>query len=110
MSGTRRPLPAGAEVAAYRVVQEALTNSIKHAGRATTVVELSWGDEALSLRIADRGDGGPAPELQGAGHGLLGMRERVRPYGGDVVAGPLEGGGYEVAARIPLVREEAGVA
>ena len=110
VTGTRRPLPAGAEVAAYRVVQEALTNSIKHAGRATTVVELSWGDEALSLRIADRGDGGAAPELQGAGHGLLGMRERVRPYGGDVDAGPLEGGGYEVAARIPLAREEAAVA
>ena len=109
-TGTRRPLPAGAEQAAYRVVQEALTNCIKHAGGATTTVRLTWSDDALGLRIADRGDGGPAPELEGAGHGLLGMRERVRPYGGDVRARPRAGGGYEVAARIPLEREEAGVA
>jgi signal transduction histidine kinase len=109
VSGPPRPLPAGAEVAAYRVVQEALTNSIKHAGGATTVVELRWSEDALSLRIADRGDGGPAPQLQGAGHGLRGMGERVRPYGGDVDARPRPGGGYEVVARIPLERHEAGV-
>jgi signal transduction histidine kinase len=110
VSGERRPLPAGAEAAAYRVVQEALTNAIKHAGGATTAVELTWGEDELSLRIADRGDGGPTPQLQGAGHGLRGMGERVRPYGGDVSAGPLPGGGYEVHARIPLARREAPVA
>ena len=109
VTGTRRAVPAGAELAAYRVVQEALTNSIKHAGGATTVVELSWSDDALALRIADRGDGGPVPQLEGAGHGLLGMSERVRPYGGDVRARPRPGGGYEVVARIPLERREAGV-
>jgi signal transduction histidine kinase len=92
-SGERRPLPAGAEFAAFRVVQEALTNAIKHAGGATTAVELDRTEDALALRIADRGDGGPAPQLQGAGQGLRGMRERVRPYGGEVSAGPRAGGG-----------------
>ena len=81
--GTRRPLPAGAEQAVYRVVQEALTNAIKHAGGATTRVELRWGEEALELRVADAGDGGPSPQLAGAGHGLIGMRERIRVHGGE---------------------------
>ena len=109
VAGTRRPLPAGAELAVYRVVQEALTNAIKHAGGATTQVELEWGDDALVLRVADRGDGGAGPGLSGAGHGLIGMRERIRVYGGDVRSGPRPGGGFEVLARLPLARAEAGV-
>jgi signal transduction histidine kinase len=109
IEGTPRPLPAGAELAAYRVVQEALTNAIKHAGGATTRVRVSWSDAALELHVGDRGDGGPAPRLAGAGHGLFGMRERVRPYGGEVRAGPRVGGGFEVLARIPFEQEPAGV-
>ena len=101
--GTPRPLPPDAELAAYRVVQEALTNAIKHAGGAATGVQLVWGDAALELRVADRGAGGLEPELAGGGHGLVGMRERVRPFGGEVSAGPRAGGGYEVVARIPSV-------
>jgi signal transduction histidine kinase len=107
--GTRRPLPAGAEQAVYRVVQEALTNAIKHAGGATTRVELSWGEEALELRVADAGDGGPSPELAGGGHGLIGMRERIRVHGGELKAGPRRGGGFEVVARLPVERETASV-
>jgi signal transduction histidine kinase len=109
VTGTRRPLPAGADLAVYRVVQEALTNAIKHAGRATTRVELTWSDDALELRVADRGDGGPSPELAGAGQGLIGMRERIRVHGGEVETGPWPGGGFEVAARLPLDRETASV-
>jgi signal transduction histidine kinase len=103
--GAPRPLPPGAELAAYRVVQEALTNAIKHAGGAPTGVQLVWNDAALELRIADRGAGGLEPELGGGGHGLVGMRERVRPYGGDVAAGRRADGGYEVVARIPIGAE-----
>ena len=98
--GARRPLPPGAEQAVYRVVQEALTNAIKHAGSATTRVELTWSDEALELRVADDGDGGSSPQLAGAGHGLLGMRERMRVHGGELDAGPRPGGGFEVVARL----------
>jgi signal transduction histidine kinase len=99
--GTRRPLPAGAEQAVYRVVQEALTNAIKHGGGATTRVELRWDDDALELRVTDDGDGGPSPQLVGAGHGLIGMRERIRVHGGELDAGPRPEGGFEVVARLP---------
>jgi signal transduction histidine kinase len=109
VAGMRRPLPAGAELAIYRVVQEALTNAIKHAGGATTSVELTWGDDALALRVADRGDGGASPELVGAGHGLIGMRERLRVHGGELEAGPQAGGGFQIVARLPLEPERAGV-
>jgi signal transduction histidine kinase len=104
VTGERRPLSAGAELAVYRVVQEALTNAIKHAGGATTRVSLAWGADALAVTVADRGDGGPSPQLPGAGHGLMGMRERLRVFGGDVQAAPRDGGGWEVAARLPLER------
>ena len=107
--GTRRRLSAGAELAVYRVVQEALTNAVKHAGGATTEVRLEWGDDALELSVADRGDGGASPQLPGAGHGLMGMRERMRVFGGDVQTGPRPDGGFEVAARLPLERRAAGV-
>jgi signal transduction histidine kinase len=104
VSGERRVLSAGAELAVYRVVQEALTNAIKHAGGATTEVALAWADDALSVRVADRGDGGVSPQLPGAGHGLMGMQERLRVFGGHVRSGPRAGGGWEVAARLPLER------
>jgi signal transduction histidine kinase len=99
--GTPRGLPQGAELAAYRVVQEALTNAIKHAACAPTEVVVDWREESLELRVADRGDGGAAPELEGAGHGLVGMAERVRVCGGELRAGPRAEGGFEVVACIP---------
>jgi signal transduction histidine kinase len=106
--GTERALPAGAELAAYRVVQEALTNAIKHAACAPTEVDVRWGERSLELRVADRGDGDRPPGLDGAGHGLVGMGERVRLYGGELRAGPRAGGGFEVVASIPV--EPAAVA
>ena len=110
VSGERRSLSPGAELAVYRVVQEALTNAMKHAGSATTSVRFTWGEDALEITVADRGDGGPSPQLAGAGHGLMGMRERLRVYGGEVRTGPRPEGGFEVAARLPLERATAGVA
>ena len=109
VNGARRSLPLGAEQALYRVVQEALTNAIKHAGGATTTVTLSWGEDALELRIADRGDGGASPRLAGAGHGLIGMRERIRAVSGELEAGPCAAGGFEVVARVQLHGVVAGV-
>ena len=111
LDGERSPLPAGAEVAAYRIVQEALTNVLKHAGAAPTEVVVRWGPDALELEIADRGGGPPAPQeggpgLASGGHGLMGMRERVRVYGGELSAEPRPGGGFRVRAQIPLRQEE----
>ncbi len=110
VTGERRSLSPGAELAVYRVVQEALTNAMKHAGSATTLVRFAWGEDALEISVADRGDGGPSPQLAGAGHGLMGMRERLRVYGGEVRTGPRPEGGFEVAARLPLERATAGAA
>ena len=105
-TGERRSLPAGLDLAAYRVVQEGLTNALKYAGGADTAVAVRWGADALELEIADRGPG-PAGERSGAGHGLVGMRERVRLYGGTIEAGPREGGGFRIHATLPLVADGA---
>jgi signal transduction histidine kinase len=101
VTGDPRPLPAGMDLAAYRVVQEALTNAIKYSGAAPTEVAVRWEPETLELAIADRGAvfRGPAGE---GGHGLVGMEERVRLYDGELRAGPRRGGGFEVVARLPL--------
>jgi signal transduction histidine kinase len=100
VEGEPRSLPAGKDLAAYRVVQEALTNAIKHAGAAPTSVTVRWEPERLELEIIDRGavarNGGPG------GHGLIGMEERMRLYDGELRAGPRSGGGFEVVARMPL--------
>jgi signal transduction histidine kinase len=105
VEGRRRPLPAGVDLAAYRIVQEALTNVIKHGRAARTEVTVRWGADELELTIADRGPG-PAERGGEDGHGLLGMEERVRLFGGALQTGPRRGGGFEVRATIPLEREE----
>ncbi|MGO1181660.1 MAG: sensor histidine kinase [Micrococcaceae bacterium] len=100
----RGGLPAGGELVAYRVVQEALTNAARHAGPRTHVqVNLSWTAAGLTLRIDDDGRGAAAHrgDTTGAGQGLIGMRERVGLYGGEVSAGPRPGGGFRVDATIP---------
>ena len=111
VDGDPRSLPAGAEVAAYRVVQEALTNTLKHAGAAQSDVLLRWHADALEIVVADRG---PAPgrrhgdtaELPSGGHGIVGMRERVKVYGGELSANPRPDGGFVVRARIPIAQGE----
>jgi signal transduction histidine kinase len=98
--GKPRSLPAGMDLAAYRVVQEALTNAIKHAGAAPTEVTVRWEPEHLELEIVD--NGAPAANGKAGGHGLVGMEERVRLYDGELRAGRRQGGGFEVVARLPL--------
>lgn len=98
--GPVRPLGAGIELASYRIVQEALTNALKHAPGAEVRVRVEYGAEAVSLSVVDDGDAPPAPSGP-AGHGLVGMRERVALYGGELTAGR-RGGGFAVTARLPL--------
>jgi signal transduction histidine kinase len=96
-------LPPGVDLSAYRIVQEALTNALKHAGPATARVVIRYGDQDLELEIADTGVGKGAGD--GEGHGLVGMRERASLYGGKVEVGPRDGGGFAVRARLPLASE-----
>ncbi|MBD8506588.1 sensor histidine kinase [Hoyosella sp. G463] len=105
IDGEAREVPAGPSLTAYRIVQESLTNVLKHAGpRARVTVAIEWTDTALRLRITDDGQGlaGILPRPETAGQGVRGMQERASLYGGDVTAGPLDGSGYEVTARLPL--------
>lgn len=98
-------LPDGMDLAAYRIVQEALTNTVKHGGKATARVTLHHTPEALEIEVVDNGRGAAAPLLAGAaggGHGLIGMRERVGMFGGELQTGPILPGGYRVWARLPL--------
>jgi signal transduction histidine kinase len=99
--GEPRPLPAGVELSAYRIVQEALTNVIKHAGSAHTRVNVRYRDDALQIEVIDDGRDVSEPASARAGHGLLGMRERVALFGGTLSAGPVNGSGYRVEALLP---------
>jgi signal transduction histidine kinase len=101
IDGERRELPVGIELSAYRIVQEALTNALKHAGEAHAAVRIRYGDDSLELEIVDDGahDGNRAA---GGGHGLVGMRERVALYGGRFDASPNPGGGFVVRAKLPI--------
>jgi signal transduction histidine kinase len=103
VSGTPRDLPPGLDLAAYRVVQEALTNVIRHAGQAATSVLLSWGPK-LEITVCDDGRG--TRPGAGSGRGLIGLRERLAVYGGELDAGPRPGGGWRVRATIPLEQAE----
>jgi signal transduction histidine kinase len=103
VEGAARPLPEALDVSAYRIVQEALTNSLKHAGSAHAWVLVRYAAEALELEIGDDGRGPPhSPNGASAGRGLIGMRERVALFGGELVAGPAPGRGFRVRARLPL--------
>ena len=95
-------LPAAVDLAAYRIIQESLTNTIRHAGPATAAVSLSYHDDELLIDVTDTGRGQPAVAGNGGGHGLAGMRERAAAVGGAVEAGPGPAGGFRVAARLPL--------
>jgi signal transduction histidine kinase len=100
LSGRPRGLDPGVELAAYRIVQEALTNARRHAPGAAVDVELHYGAQAVSLRVRDNGPGPTAAAMAG-GHGLTGMRERAAAVGGHLRTGPATGGGFLVEATLP---------
>ena len=101
IEGTPVPLDEGVALTVYRIVQEALTNTIKHGGTATATVLLRFQPDALLVEIGDNGRG-PMPDgANGVGHGLVGMRERIALYGGSLRTGPRPGGGFAVRATIP---------
>ncbi|MET9955011.1 sensor histidine kinase [Streptomyces sp. NPDC006339] len=108
IEGTPRPLPSGVELTAYRIVQEALTNTRKHGGpEAGASVRLVYFDDGLGLLVEDDGRGAPQEMYEdggadGRGHGLIGMRERVGMVGGTLDAGPRPGGGFRISALLPL--------
>ncbi|MFF0434684.1 sensor histidine kinase [Streptomyces sp. NPDC004327] len=108
IEGTARPLPSGVELTAYRIVQEALTNTRKHGGPdAGASVRLVYFDDGLGLLVEDDGRGAPQEMYEdggadGRGHGLIGMRERVGMVGGTLDAGPRPGGGFRISALLPL--------
>jgi signal transduction histidine kinase len=101
VEGDPQPLPPGVDLSAYRIVQEALTNALKYAGSAHACVLVRFAPGALELEIADDGAGVNGDGTAG-GHGLVGMRERVALFGGELEAGPAEQGGYRVRARLPV--------
>ncbi|MEV7561187.1 histidine kinase [Streptomyces sp. NPDC089795] len=118
ISGEPRPLPAGIDVTAYRIIQEALTNALKHGDGGRTEVTVRYQEHALRVEVLGGGPsvltgpapapapaGGPdRPKAEGTGRGLIGLRERVAVYGGDLDARRRLGGGYRVRARLPLER------
>jgi signal transduction histidine kinase len=101
-TGEPVPLPAAVDLTAYRIIQESLTNTIRHAGPATAAVSLVYHHDELCIDVTDTGRGQPATAASGGGHGLVGMRERAAAVGGVVETGPGPAGGYQVAARLPL--------
>ena len=108
VEGTPSPLPAGVDLSAYRIVQEALTNVVKHAGPVRAQVTIRYRDQEIRVEVIDDGRGVAAPTGDGrarVGHGLIGMRERVAVFGGDLETGPRPDGGFRVAARLPLAAE-----
>src|SRR6266536_2680795 len=128
ITGDKRPLPADTDLAAYRIVQEALTNVIRHAGARTVTVRVSYGDTGLGIEIQDDGrgvtsgavnqnarsgrgaDGGvhASSKPRAGGNGIAGMRERARLLGGELTARPLPGQGFLVRARLPISRVPGG--
>lgn len=100
--GARRPLPDGLELSAYRIVQEALTNALQHAGTAPVEVVLRYAPDILGIDVRNGASSPQARTMRGRGHGLVGMRERAALFGGCVDAGPSPDGGYRVRAELPL--------
>ncbi len=101
VEGRQRELPPGLDLAAYRIVQEALTNTLKYAGPAQAWVQICWTDGELRIEVANNG----RSTEPGTGYGHAGMRERVRLYGGRLESGPRPDGGYVVRAYVPLGAE-----
>jgi signal transduction histidine kinase len=101
-TGRPRPLPAGVELATYRIVQEALTNVVRHANARHAWVELVYHPQALDITVTDDGAGACLPVSTSDGHGVIGMRERVALHGGEFTAGPYDSRGFRVHAVLPV--------
>jgi signal transduction histidine kinase len=95
-------LPATVDVSVYRIVQEALTNVLKHAGPARADVTIGYEQDTVTIEVTDDGTGDPGHQAPAGGHGLAGMRERAAVFGGELTAGPRPGGGFAVRGRLPL--------
>jgi signal transduction histidine kinase len=104
VEGEEVSLPQAIDLSAYRIVQEALTNVIKHAGGARAQVTVRYGDDDLELEVADEGPGPPVGGADGSGLGIVGMRERVEAHGGELQTGAGRNGGFVVRASLPLDR------
>lgn len=100
VQGERRALPVKVDAAAYRIIQESLTNVVRHAHAGRATVRVGYGDTAVTVQIDDDGRAGGAPPTEG--NGITGMRERATALGGTFSAGPVRGGGFRVTARLPL--------
>ena len=100
VDGDAFPLPRGIDLSAYRIVQEGLTNALKHARAGDADVTVRYRPDELAIEVRDNGEGGAAND--GLGHGLVGIRERVKIYGGEMTAGGENGGGFVLSARLPL--------
>jgi signal transduction histidine kinase len=102
IQGERRPLPASVDLAAFRIVQESLTNVVRHSGATEASVQLTYGDGELAVEIDDNGNGGATANTADGGSGIAGMRERAMALGGHFDAGPRAGTGFRVRALLPL--------
>jgi signal transduction histidine kinase len=102
IDGDPAALPAAVDVSVYRIVQEALTNVLKHAGPARAEVTIGCAADTVTVEVTDNGMAEPGREAPAGGHGLAGMRERAAVFGGELAAGPRPGGGFAVHARLPL--------
>lgn len=100
--GERVELPPGVDIAAFRIIQEALTNTYKHAGRSRAIVTVTSWPQVVMIEVVDDGSGNGDGAAIGGGYGLAGMRERVEVFGGEIEAGPRQGGGFRVVARLPV--------
>ena len=100
ITGAVRPLPPGLELSVYRIVQEALTNVLRHARASRAEVRIGYGPDAVTIDVVDDGTARTASGVP-AGHGLVGMRQRARVFGGTTTAGPAPGGGWQVRAELP---------
>jgi len=102
VGGDHAAVPAAVDVSVYRIVQEALTNILKHAGRARADVTIGCADDAVTIEITDDGTPKPGDRIPAGGRGLAGMRERAAIFGGELHAGPRPGRGFAVRARLPV--------
>jgi signal transduction histidine kinase len=105
VEGEPFPLPRALDLSAYRIIQEGLTNALKHASASRAEVTLRYAADELQIEVRD--DGGGVVSVDGLGHGLVGIRERVTIYGGEMTAGTADEGGFVLATRLPVRDEEA---